>query len=145
MGDASGRVGSLGSSRARFFSLWTAFPALAREMRESVLMMLTPVQGGHVHIKLKSTSETVTPGNNMNDGEHVNILINNQPFKAPRPEMTGREIKELGGGPLDYLLVQVVKDPDPVAGGDDIQIGDGQAVKLKSGMRFRIVNPATFG
>jgi hypothetical protein len=59
--------------------------------------------------------------------------------------MTGAEIKQLGGGPIDYLLVEVVKDPDPAAGGDDIIISDTQLVDLKSGMRFRIVNPATFG
>jgi len=75
----------------------------------------------------------------------ITILINNRPFKAPKPEMTGREIKELAGGPLDYLLVLVVKDPDPVAGGDDQIINDNQPVTLKDGMRFRIVNPATFG
>ena len=75
----------------------------------------------------------------------VTILINNRPFKAPKPEMTGREIKELAGGPLDYLLVLVVGSPDPAAGGDDQIIRDDQLVILKDGMRFRIVNPATFG
>jgi len=75
----------------------------------------------------------------------ITILINQRPHKAPKPSMTGKEIKELGGGPLNYLLVLVVKDPDPVAGGDDKIIGDGDVVDLQSGMRFRIVNPATFG
>lgn len=77
--------------------------------------------------------------------EHITIIINQRPYKAPKPVMTGKEIKELAGGPLNYLLVLVVKDPDPVAGGDDKIINDGDAVELKSGMRFRIVNPATFG
>jgi hypothetical protein len=76
---------------------------------------------------------------------HITILINNKPYKAPKPQMTGREIKELGDGPLDYLLVLVVKSPDPIAGGDDQIINDDQLVDLKSGMRFRIVNPAVFG
>jgi hypothetical protein len=75
----------------------------------------------------------------------ITILINNKPYKAPKPQMTGREIKELGGGPLDYLLVLIVKSPDPAAGGDDQIINDDQLLTLKSGMRFRIVNPATFG
>lgn len=75
----------------------------------------------------------------------ITILVNNRPFEAPKAVMTGREIKELGGGPLDYWLVLNVKSPDPVAGGDDRQIQDGESVELKSGMRFRIVNPATFG
>lgn len=81
----------------------------------------------------------------MADEKEITILINNRPHKAPIPQMTGREIKELGGGPIEYLLVQVVKDPDPVAGGDDIIINDNQLVELKSGMHFRIVNSATFG
>lgn len=75
----------------------------------------------------------------------ITILINNKPYEAPKPQMTGLEIKELGGGPIDYWLILNVKDPDPVAGGDDRQIQDNELVDLKPGMRFRIVNPATFG
>ena len=75
----------------------------------------------------------------------ITILINQKPYEASKPQMTGREIKELGGGPLEYLLVLGVKDPDPVAGGDDQIVNDDQVVSLESGMRFRIVNPATFG
>ena len=78
--------------------------------------------------------------------EHkITILINNKPYEAPKPAMTGLEIKQLGGGPDDYWLMLVVKSADPVAGGDDKQIQDGEIVELKSGMRFRIVNTATFG
>ena len=76
---------------------------------------------------------------------NITILINQRPYKAPKSSMTGKEIKELAGGPINYLLVLVVKDPDPVAGGDDRIITDGDVVELSSGMRFRIVNPATFG
>ncbi len=75
----------------------------------------------------------------------ITILINNRPYEALKPSMSGREIKELGGGPMDYWLILVVKSPDPAAGGDDKQIQDEEVVDLKSGMRFRIVNPATFG
>lgn len=75
----------------------------------------------------------------------ITILINNRPYEAPKPAMTGMEIKELGGGPLDYWLILNVKSPDPVAGGDDKQIQDAEVVDLKSGMHFRILNPATFG
>lgn len=78
--------------------------------------------------------------------EHpITILINNKSYKAPKPVMTGREIKELASGPPEYLLVLVVKDPDEVAGGDDKIIADNESIQLESGMRFRIVNPATFG
>lgn len=75
----------------------------------------------------------------------INILINNRPFKAPKPTMTGKEIKDLANGPAGYLLVLVVGDPDEVAGGDDKIINDAESIDLQSGMRFRIVNPATFG
>ncbi len=75
----------------------------------------------------------------------ITILINNRPYEAPKPSMTGREIKELGSGLMDYWLILVVKSADDVAGGDDKQIQDEEVVDLKSGMKFRIVNPATFG
>lgn len=87
----------------------------------------------------------ICPSGNMAKEDEINILINSRPHKAPKPQMTGLEIKQLAGGQLDYLLVLVVKEPDSVAGGDDKQINDDQVVDLKSGMRFRIVNPATFG
>jgi len=78
--------------------------------------------------------------------EHpITILINNKPFKVPKSVMTGKEIKELANGTSEYLLVLVVKDPDEVAGGDDKIIADNESIELKSGMHFRIVNPATFG
>lgn len=80
-----------------------------------------------------------------NGGNKITILINTEPYEAPKPAMTGLEIKDLAGGPLDYWLILNVKSPDPVAGGDDRQISDTETVELKSGMRFRIVNPATFG
>lgn len=77
--------------------------------------------------------------------KNITIIINRQQFKAPKPVMTGKEIKELGGGPVEHILVLVVGKPDPVAGGDDKIIADGEEVQLENGMRFRIVNPATFG
>ena len=75
----------------------------------------------------------------------ITILINNTHYEAPKPLMTGLEIKTLCSGSFDSWLILVVESPDEVAGGDDIQIHDQQVVELKSGMRFRIVTPATFG
>ena len=84
--------------------------------------------------------------NDKKDNKSITIIINKPPpIKAPKPVMTGKEIKELGNGPQEYLLVLVVGEPDEVAGGDDKIIADNESVELKSGMRFRIVNPATFG
>ena len=87
----------------------------------------------------------------MNDEKHdpnqgdIIIIIGKKEFKAPEPVMVGKEIKILGGGPQEHLLVLVIEKPDPVAGGDDKIIADDEKVELKNGMRFRIVNPATFG
>jgi len=80
-----------------------------------------------------------------NKDHKITILINQKPYEAPKLVMTGLEIKQLAGGPLDYWLIMIVKSPDEAAGGDDKQIQDGENVELKSGMRFRIVNAATFG
>lgn len=82
---------------------------------------------------------------NKEKDHKITILINNKPYEAPKSSMTGMEIKELGGGPLDYWLILNVKSPDPAAGGDDRLIQDAEVVDLKSGMHFRIINPATFG
>ncbi len=77
--------------------------------------------------------------------ENITILINQKPYHVEKSEMTGAEIRELGEGPPDYWVTLVVKDPDEFAGGDDPRIMDDQRVELKSGMRFRIVNPGTYG
>ena len=73
------------------------------------------------------------------------IIIGKKEFKVPEPVMVGKEIKMLGGGSSAHLLVLVVGKPDPVAGGDDKIIADDEKVELKNGMRFRVVNSATFG
>ena len=73
------------------------------------------------------------------------ITIGKEEFKVYKPKLTGKEIKMLAKGPSDHLLVLVVGKPDPVAGGDDKIIADDEEVDLKNGMRFRIVNSATFG
>ncbi len=67
------------------------------------------------------------------------ISINNESIPVSKLAMTGKEIKMLVNGPLDYLLTRVSEE------GDDKSISDDELVMLKDGMRFRIVNPATFG
>ena len=73
------------------------------------------------------------------------IHINNESVRVSKLAMTGKEIKGLADGPLNYLLILVIGEPDIVAGGDDKPISNDELVMLKDGMRFRIVNPATFG
>ena len=67
------------------------------------------------------------------------ITINSKSIHVSKLAMTGKEIKKLVDEPLDYLLVLVVEE------GDDKPISDDELVMLKDGMRFRMVNPATFG
>ena len=71
---------------------------------------------------------------------HINIFINNKKFVAPKPEMTGAEIKNLGNIPADYQLFLEVPGPEPDKG-----IRDNEEVKLKSGMRFFGVVPGNLG
>ena len=80
------------------------------------------------------------------DKEHkITILINNKPYVAPKPAMTGREIKELAGEPLDSMLFLIIRSPDKKPGEDDKLIKDDDVEILKSGMQFRIIPPSTFG
>ncbi len=69
----------------------------------------------------------------------MTILINNKPYEAPKPVMTGEEIKELAAYPEDYWLI--LKDGTE----DGTHIDDQQLVEIQSGMQFRIVNAAIFG
>lgn len=80
----------------------------------------------------------------MNTKKH-NILINRQQYHVENDTMTGLEIKQLANANTSYLLVQTVKKEDEFAGGDDIQISDSETVHIKSGLHFRVLNPATFG
>ena len=61
------------------------------------------------------------------------ISINNESIPVSKLAMTGKEIKMLVNGPLDYLLTRVSEE------GDDKSISDDELVMLKDGMRFRIV------
>ena len=67
------------------------------------------------------------------------ITINGKSIHVSKLAMTGKEIKGLVDEPLDHLLILVIDE------GDDKPISDDELVMLKDGMRFRIVNPATFG
>ena len=76
----------------------------------------------------------------------ITIFINRKPYHLEEgTTMTGAQLKELASEPLDYLLVLVVDKPDEQAGGDDVPVNNDQVVELENKMRFRVVNPATFG
>ena len=71
---------------------------------------------------------------------HINIFINDKKFVAPKPVMTGAEIKALGGIPAEYQLFLEEPGPKPDKG-----VRDGEQVELKSGMRFFGVVPGNLG
>mgnify|MGYP000847094624 FL=1 len=70
----------------------------------------------------------------------LRIFVNDQPFFAPEPVMTGAEILAMAGLPEGNHLFLEVPGPE-----DDRQIRPDEPVKLKSGMKFYDVPVGTFG
>ena len=70
----------------------------------------------------------------------INIFINGKKFVAPKPTMTGAEIKALGGIPAEYQLFLEEPGPKPDTGGRD-----GEQGEMKSGMHFFGVVPGNLG
>jgi Prokaryotic E2 family E/Multiubiquitin len=61
----------------------------------------------------------------------VVIFINDQRHEAPRPVMTGAEIKALGDIPPENRLFREVPGPR-----DDVPVADDEVVELRNGDRF---------
>lgn len=75
----------------------------------------------------------------------ITIHINQQVFHFEKPTLVPEEFRQAVGAPDDYEVWLVVKNPDaegqlPV---DDVQI-TGE-VEIKSGQKYRVVPPGTFG
>lgn len=77
--------------------------------------------------------------------QKITIIVNQRPFKVENPTISAEEIKQKVQAPDDYEVWKVTNNPDPEGQlpVDDIQITDSVAVK--SGDRFRVVPPGTFG
>lgn len=77
--------------------------------------------------------------------EHITILINQVPHHLITSTISADEIKKLAGADNDYEVWQVVKSPDPEGQlpVDDIQVKG--TIEVKSGDKFRVVPPGTFG
>jgi len=75
----------------------------------------------------------------------ITIHVNKTPYHVDKETLTVVEIRALVGAADDYEVWKVVKDPDPEGQlpVDDIQITGSVAVK--SGDKFRVVPPGTFG
>lgn len=68
------------------------------------------------------------------------IFINNNPFKAPKEEMTGLELKQLGGISMGNKLFQEEPGSHP-----DTPISDDTVVNLKNGDKFYDLPPGVVG
>lgn len=68
------------------------------------------------------------------------IFINKNPFKAPKEEMTGGELKVLGGIPPGNKLFR--EEPGSHA---DTVVGDATVIQLKNGDKFYDLPPGVVG
>ena len=53
------------------------------------------------------------------------LMINRKQHEWPAPSITGTDIKQLAGSPVDYVVNQLVSGP-----GEDPEIADAQPVDL---------------
>ncbi len=68
----------------------------------------------------------------------LEIFVNNRRFTTTSSLLTGNQIKQLAGVPLNYELFLV-------HGNESEPIGPEQEVSIKNGEHFRAVPPGTFG
>lgn len=82
----------------------------------------------------------------MPSGEHrVTIHVNQKPFHLQQDVISAAEIRALVDAPPDYEVWKVIKSPDPEGQlpVDDVLVTG--TTEIKSGDRFRVVPPGTFG
>lgn len=79
------------------------------------------------------------------DTKKITILINQRPFHFEKTTLSPDEFRGAVSAPADYEVWHIVKDPDPEGQlpVDDVQIT--ASVEIKSGERYRVVPPGTFG
>ena len=77
--------------------------------------------------------------------QKITIIINQRPFHFENTDLSAEEIRVAVGAPPEYEVWKTVKDPDPEGQlpVDDMQVTG--PVEIKSGDRFRVVPPGTFG
>jgi len=80
-----------------------------------------------------------------NEDHKITIIVNQKPHHVYQDVISAAEIRHLAPAPDDYEVWKIIKDPDPEGQLplDDIQITE--SVHIKSGDRFRVVPPGTFG
>lgn len=88
---------------------------------------------------VQDIAEVKTAADKKND-RRVKIFINDEPYKAPKSEMTGAELKALADIPAENQLFE-----DAPGHHDDPQVLDDVPFKLKHGMKFYDVPVGNFG
>lgn len=75
----------------------------------------------------------------------ITIHINQKPYQFEKKELSPEDFRGAIEAPNDYEVWLIVKSPDPEGQlpVDDIQITT--IVIIKSGQRYRVVPPGTFG
>lgn len=84
---------------------------------------------------------SVTEMTNKKHPGEIPIEIDKRPYKAPKPDMRGDELKALANVPADYQLFL----DTPPGQGDDELIPNDKVVHLKPGMKFHSVPPGNVG
>lgn len=81
----------------------------------------------------------------MKEEEKITIHINQKPYHVNKSIMSDDEIRGLVDASEDYEVWKIIKNPDPEGQlpVDDLLI-KGE-VEIKSGDKFRVVPPGTFG
>jgi hypothetical protein len=77
--------------------------------------------------------------------EKITIIVNQKPYHVDQTTLKPQDFRNLVQAPSDYEVWRIVKNPDPEGQlpVDDVQITG--PVEVKSGERFRVVPPGTFG
>ena len=75
----------------------------------------------------------------------ITIIINKKPFHFTQNIISAEIIRGKVEADPDYEVWLIIKEPDPegqLPKNDQLITGD---IEIKSGMRFRVVPPGTFG
>jgi len=76
---------------------------------------------------------------------NITILINQKPYHVDQATLSPLDFRNLVHAPGDYEVWRIVKSPDPEG---QLPVDDEQItgpVTVRSGERFRVVPPGTFG
>lgn len=81
----------------------------------------------------------------MREAKDITVIINQKPYHFDQTILTPDEIRATAGVPADYEVWLIVKSPDPEG---QLPVDDEPVqgpIDIKSGMRFNVVPPGTFG